>query len=334
MQVDAVELTDSGLRFDRSFALIYTPKDDFPTGTTPPLARHLTIKKVFSLALFRPQIDVSWTRLTISYVGTNPPSTLAIPLTPSPLSASNAKKFLVSIFGTTAISIDMGDEAAAFFTQHLGSDIRLVFIGGDGRREIPGAKYAHNWLDAVSRSLEENLHPQRIKFADAAPLLVTSTASENEARGRLPEQDRDEDLILRFRPNIHIDVRGSLPPYDEDKWRILSIRNGMDAATQAIIRCVYPCVRCLSINADLSTGNMVSRDRQLYGLLARDRRINEAFPRKSSLQLQCSSTDYIDKPVFGQYAFAGPSGAILRVADEVSIIERDQSSSQAQIQAP
>lgn len=30
-----------------------------------------------------------------------------------------------------------------------------------------------------------------------------------------------------------------------------------------------------------------------------------------------------DKPVFGQYAFAGPAGAILRVGDEVELIERD-----------
>lgn len=29
-----------------------------------------------------------------------------------------------------------------------------------------------------------------------------------------------------------------------------------------------------------------------------------------------------DKPVFGQYAFAGPSGVTLRVGDEVDIIER------------
>ena len=30
----------------------------------------------------------------------------------------------------------------------------------------------------------------------------------------------------------------------------------------------------------------------------------------------------IDKPVFGQYACAGPSGAVLRVGDEVEVTER------------
>lgn len=32
--------------------------------------------------------------------------------------------------------------------------------------------------------------------------------------------------------------------------------------------------------------------------------------------------NYIDKPVFGQYACAGPSGAVLRVGDEVEVTER------------
>lgn len=32
----------------------------------------------------------------------------------------------------------------------------------------------------------------------------------------------------------------------------------------------------------------------------------------------------LDKPVFGQYAFAGPSGAILRTGDKVYVTERVQ----------
>ena len=33
-------------------------------------------------------------------------------------------------------------------------------------------------------------------------------------------------------------------------------------------------------------------------------------------------TPIIDKPVFGQYACAGPSGAVLHVGDEVEITDR------------
>lgn len=31
---------------------------------------------------------------------------------------------------------------------------------------------------------------------------------------------------------------------------------------------------------------------------------------------------YADKPVFGQYACAGPAGAVLRVGDEVEVTEK------------
>lgn len=35
-----------------------------------------------------------------------------------------------------------------------------------------------------------------------------------------------------------------------------------------------------------------------------------------------SADVHADKPVFGQYACAGPSGALLRVGDEVHVTER------------
>ena len=35
-----------------------------------------------------------------------------------------------------------------------------------------------------------------------------------------------------------------------------------------------------------------------------------------------SSRPTLDKPVFGQYACAGPSGAVLRVGDQVQVTER------------
>ena len=294
VEVKAVELTDTGLRFDRSFALVYTP-DRTASSADPPLVRHLTIKKTFALALFRPEIDRSWSTLTISHVGTTPADKLTLPLTPSPFGVLDARTYLLSIFGTSAIGIDMGEEPAIFFSRHLGTSVRLVFIGGDGRREIPGARYARNWLDNISRGLQQEQIPQQVKLADAAPLLVTSTASENDVRQRLPETDRNEDVILRFRPNIHLCVDNLLPPYDEDEWRTLEVRSTKDRQT-VTIKCVYPCVRCLSINADLDTGQMTDRERQVYGLLASDRRINEAFPRGSLRSYQARSAMETSSP--------------------------------------
>lgn len=281
--MQTVELTDHGLRFDRSFALIYDPKKKSPADGSLLLVRHLTIKKVFRLALFEPRIDETWSKLTVSFTGCSPPSRLTIPLIPPPLADSQVDTYLVSIFGTMAKGIDVGQEAATFFSQHLQVDVRLVFIGGLGFREIPGVAYLPNQHKILSLALEDGMRPQRIRFADAAPLLITSTASEHNARLRLPEEDRGEDLIIRFRTNIHIDV-GGLAPYDEDKWRTLSVRpqpgNSTGGSMEITLKCIFQCVRCLSINADLATGEMIKRERQLYGLLAPDRRVNDKFPRK------------------------------------------------------
>ena len=312
VEVKAVELTNEGLRFDRSFILVYTPDANTPIGTDSglPFAKFLTIKRVFRLALFHPEIDESWTNLTIRYKGNGASQTsIVVPLSPSPLSLLGAKSYQVSVFGTTAIGVDVGDEAGSFFSERLSADVRLLFIGGTGRREIPGAAYVGKRTDALTLALEEGLRPQRIRFADAAPLLVTSTASEHDARMRLPPGARDEDVIQRLRPNIHIDVKHSLPAYDEDRWSTLTVATGPDATHAVTIKCIFNCVRCLSLNADPDTGNMIERERQLYGLLASDRRINSRFPHK---------------PVFGQYAFAGPAGAILRIGDAVKITERSE----------
>lgn len=311
VEVKAVELTNEGLRFDRSFILVYTPKEEpgSDASDSPPFAQFLTIKKVFRLALFQPEIDDSWTNLKIRWTGSpSPQGSINVPLTPSPISLLGAKTFQVSVFGTTAIGVDVGDEVAAFFSGHLKVDVRLLFIGGTGRRDIPGAAYVGKRTDALTLALEEGLRPQRIRFADAAPLLVTSTASEHNARMRLPPTHRDEDVIQRFRPNIHVDVHNSLAPYDEDKWSTLMV--SADGGTHPVtIKCIFNCVRCLSLNADPDTGEMIPRQRQLYGLLASDRRVNPRFPHK---------------PVFGQYAFAGPAGAILRIGDKVQVTERKE----------
>lgn len=284
MELDFVELTDCGLRFDRSFAVVQAPSQSAKSNDFP-FVKHLTIKKTFALALFHPEIDATWTKLTIRYVGASPATSVTVPLTPSPFDEAQARKFRLSIFGTGAIAIDTGNAAAAFFTKHLGLNARLVYIGGDGKREIPGAKFAPNWAELVGASNLKNIHG--IKFADASPLLVTSTASERELYRRFPEDDRKEDILLRLRPNIHIDVGEQLPAFDEDKWRTLRVQHVNASQPHATIVCIYPCVRCLSINADSESGEMSLRDRQVYGLLARDRRVNQAFPRKSRLCL-CS----------------------------------------------
>jgi hypothetical protein len=319
VEVEATEITNEGLRFDRQYVLVKLPKT--PGG----LAEHITIKSYFHLGLFKTEIDTSWSKLTIKHMRAESNATITLPLTPSPLALFGATTYPVSIFGTKAIGIDMGEKISNYFSQHMGFTIRLLYIGGNGHREIPGAVFVPKHYESLTFSANDKLQPQRIRFADAAPLLITSTASEEDARRRLPLAARGEDVIVRFRPNIHVDVGMEQKPYEEDSWNMLAVHSQTDPAQKVSVRCLFRTTRCLSLNADLSKGGMVATPQQLYGLLMKDRRVNEKFPRKHSnacFSGFCCANLRADKPVFGQYACAGPSGAVLRVGDEVKVTER------------
>ncbi|KAL7946315.1 major facilitator superfamily domain-containing protein [Trichoderma barbatum] len=306
IEVSIAEITSEGFRFDRQYILVRDPRSH-PT-IRPHLAEHITVKRVPKLVLFQPSINDDWSELTIKHTIAKPESSITIPLTPSPLSCLDAPSYQVSVFGTEASAVDMGDGPAEFFSKHLDIPTRLLFISGSGSREIPGAAYIpKHRLPLTIKAAGDHFQPQRIRFADAAPFLVSSTASEENVRSRLPQIDQQEDVLLRFRPNIHVDV-GSATAWDEDYWRELTVFSKDNKTTpKAIIRCVFKTPRCLSVNADIKTGTISPRSRQVYGLIARDRRVNKAYPLK---------------PVFGQWSFAGPNGALLRVGDEIRVTER------------
>lgn len=273
VEVTAAEITNEGLRFDRQYVLVKPPEDE-----NNGLVEHITIKSYFELGLFHTAVDKSWSKLTITQIQAESNRSIVVPLTPSPLGFINARTFQVSIFGTKAPGLDMGDDIASYFTHHLKFPVRLLYIGGNGQREIPGAAYMPKHYRALSVSVNDKLQPQRLRFADAAPLLITSTASEEDARRRLPTVAQGEDVIIRFRPNVHIDVGDEQQAYDEDGWSMLAIRSQADREQEVSVRCLSRTVRCLSLNVDLAKGGMIATNRQLYGLLAKDRRVNEKFP--------------------------------------------------------
>ena len=275
VEVPYAEITSEGFRFDRQYILVKAP-DDESHGPV----EYLTIKKLFALALFQPSIHDDWSRLTIRHTTAQPESSITIPLTPSPLLCAQSRSYTVSIFGTVAAGIDMGDDVAAFFGGHLGLNVRMLFIGGSGRREIPGAAFISTQASALPFRSRGAAPAQGIRFADAAPFLVTSSASEDDARSRLPPHSRSEDVIIRFRPNIHIAVDNGTRPFDEDDWKELAVFSNDEDTRKATIHCIFRTARCLSLNADLKTGGAACRNEQLYGLLARDRRVNTVFPRK------------------------------------------------------
>ncbi|CAH0054571.1 unnamed protein product [Clonostachys solani] len=294
VEVSYAELTSEGLRFDRQYILVKMPPQPAAPNASESelgLVEHLAIKKNFLLALFQPSIHDGWSKLTIRHTIARPESSITMSLTPSPSLCANASKFKVSIFGTSAIAIDMGDNPACFFRKHLGMDVRLCFIGGNGKRMLPGVAFgsrvgAAKVLPPGSPLLDERVQAQRTRFADAAPYLITSSASEEDVRSRLPVENQAEDVIIRLRPNIHIGVDDSTPPYDEDDWDTILVYDGDPKTKQVVPKATI----------------------QLYGLLAKDRRVNPLYPHK---------------PVFGQYAYSTSVGQTLRVGDVVRVLRRN-----------
>ena len=192
-----------GLRHDRSFMVVDGE------GT------FLTQREHPALALVHPQIDDD--RLTIHAPGRSP---VAIDLT-----ATGSTRTDVTLWEFTGTAVDAGDEAAALFTDHLGTAVRLVAMPADLPREAD-PDYAGAG------------HP--VGFADGFPLLVTNEASLADLNGRMA----DALPMQRFRPNI---VVADAPAYAEDNWRTVRV-GAID------VDVVKACARCTITTVDPDTG--------------------------------------------------------------------------------
>lgn len=120
-----------------------------------------------------------------------------------------------SLLGATVEAGDAGDEAAAWFTDLLGSPVRLVAITDDSDHRVPfpGAEMHIGW-------------------ADGASVLVTNTAS----LGWLNERASEPFGMDRFRPNLTIEAE----PWIEDTWRALSVGSARLGVGLAWPRCAIP----------------------------------------------------------------------------------------------
>lgn len=131
----------------------------------------------------------------------------------------------VQVWEDAVDAIDIGDDAARWFTSMLGRSCRLVYMPDEARR-IADLRYAR----------QESL----VSFVDAFPLLLISQASLDELNSRLAEPV----TMDRFRPNLVID---GCAPYEEDTWERIQIG-------QATIRVAKHCARCTVPTVDQKTG--------------------------------------------------------------------------------
>ena len=137
----------------------------------------------------------------------------------------------VTVWRDVCDAIDVGDGAAAWFSDVLGVQCRLVAFEGEARRTCD----PHYTGDSIATT----------QFADGFPLLVIGEASLVALNERLAERAVGPVDMSRFRPNLT--VRG-IDAFDEDHIRDLRSDNGVR------LRLVKPCARCLVTTVDPREG--------------------------------------------------------------------------------
>jgi uncharacterized protein YcbX len=140
----------------------------------------------------------------------------------------------VRVWDDTVAAFDMGDLAAQWFSDFLGRPLRLARFDPDAVRLAQ-----RRWTGAIEA---------RTAFADAFPLLVTSTASLAELNRRLVAAGHAAVPMQRFRPNLVLD--GLDDAHGEDFIDTLAI-DSPDG--EVVLKLVKPCGRCTVPDVDLDS---------------------------------------------------------------------------------
>jgi len=202
-EVDAAQVERMGLQHDRRMMVI-TPDGGF-----------LTQREYPRLALVTPKL----TNRTLELSAPNYDSIqLGIQTSGVPLP--------VHVWSSKGIqAIDQGEEAADWFSNWLGSKVRLVHIA-DGYTRRVNREYAVNPDDHTG-------------FADGYPILLVSEAGLQDLNSRLEAAVP----MNRFRPNI---VVKGCEPFAEDNWNRIH-------AGDVELAVVKPCARCEVTTIDKNT---------------------------------------------------------------------------------
>ena len=143
---------------------------------------------------------------------------------PTAVPSASGNETRARVWSDTVSALDMGDEAARWFSQYLEVPSRLVRFNPDYRRIVDP-----DWTGDVEAITQ---------FADGFPMLVTSTGSIDELNQRLTQAGEDNVDVRRFRPNIVLD---GIESHDEDRIDSLFIDAGGEVVE---LKMAKPCSRC------------------------------------------------------------------------------------------
>ncbi|KAI5815296.1 hypothetical protein BZA77DRAFT_316177 [Pyronema omphalodes] len=295
--INETSINTLGFPHDRTFALLRRD-----TGGT------LHIGEVSQLCLFSVELNAngdegSESLMTVRFNPTN--DTIHLPLIPN-----LGKEIMVKMHNSSCISYHVSDAADTFFSQHLGFEATLVFLGSSFREVLGNVAPPAPPTTGIWSLLGYEQKKGGITFADCAPLLITTSVSLEEVSKRCGE----EVDMRKFRPNIVIspdqdDDEEEIMAFEEDYWAELEIGNSQ-GGTKILL--TANCARCASVNVDFSTGGLVEKDKQPLKMMQKDRRVDPGMKYS---------------PVFGRYGFLDAACAdkqpILKVGDKVKITRRN-----------
>ncbi|MEV7600795.1 MOSC N-terminal beta barrel domain-containing protein [Kitasatospora sp. NPDC089797] len=192
VRVEQAELTRAGLAHDRVF-MVVDEEGGFRSQRRDPL-----------LATVRPTVAEGGGRLRLAAPGVEPVA-LAVD--------TEGPRREVRLFGTPYRAVDQGEEAAAWFSQVLGSPSRLVRVPPEHDRVADG------------------LTPGTSGFADSSAVHLLSRATLDDFHARAAGAGAPLP-VERFRPNLVVD--GWSEPHTEDLLRRFTVGGaGADAEPPA-----------------------------------------------------------------------------------------------------
>ncbi len=183
--------------------------------------RFLTQREFPRMALVGVRAEAERLRLDAPYM-----RTCDVPLAPPGASRG------VVVWRSDVRGADAGDAAAAWLSDWLAHDVRLV------RFDRAVTRYCNREYAGDSGA--------STMFADGYPVLVASTASLAELNDRLAQRGHPALPMNRFRPNVVVD---GLPAFDEDHVDTLAIG-------PVILKLVKPSVRCQVTTTDQESAHV------------------------------------------------------------------------------
>ncbi|KAI0447096.1 MOSC domain-containing protein [Xylaria telfairii] len=330
LSVPRTRLRRESVEHDRRFMLLKVQLDGE--------YKNIQIPNFPECALFHQRLDGD--EIVVTYHVPSPPiftpvvpeqhTALRVPLFPK---VEGRDTVDVSIGGSRTIAYRMGDPYDAWFTACFGYQVKLVYIGANGREVLAHRPSEHylwrqqrgGWLSSIAAYVsgaggvdgKRDVGSDQLTFNEIAPFLITSGASLRNVSNRLPEgQEMD---MRRFRPNIVVDENPQAPEkeelkaWEEDYWGELSVARSTGEEHRLAL--TANCGRCISINIDYDIGRPSEGELGIVlKKLMSDRRVDEG--NKWS-------------PIFGRYAFLCPGEdqgdddvVEIAVGDEVHVTKR------------